>query len=104
MLSLAQEIGDLTLMFSGGKLGKLTDAQVGQPGDYESSQLSLGAKYRINKLLTTYTYFTRIRNKPQQSVNLGQNPLYSVGTGTTGAYLSPGDSPQALGIGLIASF
>ena len=35
---------------------------------------------------------------------LDQNPLYSVETGTSGAYLAPGDSPQALGMGLIASF
>jgi predicted porin len=104
MVSLAQEIGDLTLMVSGGQLGKLTNAQFGDGGDYKSSQVSLGAKYRLNKTLTTYTYFTRIRNKSQQSVNLGQNPLYSVGSGTSGAYLSPGDSPQAFGIGLLASF
>jgi len=105
MISIAQEIGpNLTVMLSGGTLGNLNNAQVGNGKDYEASQTSFGAKYRINKMLTTYAYVTRIRNKAQQSVNLGQDPLYSVGNGTTSAYLSPGDSPQALGVGLIASF
>jgi len=104
MGSIAQDIGNATLMLSGGQLGNLNNAVVGKPGDYQATQFSLGAKYRINEYLSAYAYGTYIKNKTQQSVNLGQDPLYSVGTGSTGAYLSPGDSPQAVGIGLIARF
>ena len=104
MLSLAQEFGHATVMFSGGQLSKLDKAVFGNENDYKATQFSLGAKYKLNDTLTAYTYFTRIRNKPQQSVNLGQSPLYSVGSGTSDAYLSPGDSPRAIGVGLIANF
>jgi hypothetical protein len=66
--------------------------------------VSLGAKYKLNDLLTAYAYGTRICNHSQQGVNLGQAPLYSANTGSADAYLSPGDSPRAFGVGLIASF
>lgn len=104
MLSLAQEFGHATVMFSAGQLSKLDKAVFGNEDDYKATQFSLGAKYKLNDTLTAYTYFTRIRNKPQQSANLGQSPLYSVGSGTADAYLSPGDSPRAIGVGLIANF
>ena len=105
MLSLAQPIGqNATVMFSGGRLSRLDNAQFANPDDYGATQFSVGGKYRFNEYLAGYVYATRIKNKSQQSVNFGQNPLYSVGIGTSSAYLSPGDSPQAAGVGLIASF
>ncbi|HEY4084066.1 MAG TPA: porin [Burkholderiaceae bacterium] len=105
MLSVAQEVTkNATLMLSLGSLGTMKGAAFAANDDYRASQYSVGGKYRFNKNLTAYVYGTRIKNHAQASVNLGQNPLYSVSTGTSGAYLAPGDSPQALGMGLIASF
>ena len=105
MGSVAQPIGEhATVMLSAGRIGRLSNAAVGSPDDYKATQISLGAKYKINDLLTTYVYGTRIRNHAQQSVNLGQAPLFSANLGSPDAYLSPGDSPRAFGIGLIASF
>jgi len=105
MASIAQRVGDrTTLMVSAGDLGRLSGAVVGTPDDYRASQVSLGAKFKLNDLLTAYAYGTRIRNHSQQGVNLGQAPLYSANTGTSDAYLSPGDSPRAFGVGLIANF
>ena len=49
-------------------------------------------------------YFTRINNKSQQNVNLGQSPLHSNKAGTDDAFLAPGNSPRAFGIGMIARF
>lgn len=105
MASLSQSIGEhATLMVSAGALGQLSNAVVATPDDYRASQASAGVKYRLNSLLTVYAYGTRIRNHPQQGVNLGQAPLYSANTGSADAYLSAGDSPRAFGVGLIASF
>ncbi len=105
MASIAQRVGErTTLMLSAGDLGRLSNAVVATPDDYRASQVSLGAKYKLNDLLTAYAYGTRIRNHSQQGVNLGQAPLYSANTGSADAYLSPGDSPRAFGVGLIANF
>ncbi|MCE4555953.1 porin [Roseateles cellulosilyticus] len=105
MASIAQRVGErTTLMASVGTLGRLSNAAVGAPDDYRASQASVGAKLRLNDLLTVYAYGTRIRNHSQQGVNLGQAPLYSANAGSADAYLSPGDSPRAFGVGLIASF
>jgi predicted porin len=105
MVSVAQDVTtNTTVMFSAGALGKMKDAIFGNDSDYRATQFSFGAKYRFNKNLATYAYGTRIKNHAQASVNLGQNPLYSLNTGSSGAFLSPGDSPQAIGVGLIASF
>ncbi len=104
MASIAQPIGNATLMASIGRLDKLKNAVVGNAADYDATQYSLGAKYRFNGYLTAYAYASKIKNHAQQSVNFGQNPLYSVNSGSANAYMSPGDSPQAAGVGLIASF
>ena len=105
MASIAQQVGaNATLMLSVGSLGKLGNATFGATEDYKATQFSVGGKYRFNDYLSGYVYGTKIKNKSQQSVNLGQNPLYSVDVGNASAYLSPGDSPQAFGVGLIASF
>lgn len=104
MASLAQQFGHATLMLSVGSLGKLSNAAFGAPQDYKATQYSVGGKYKLNDYLTAYAYATKIKNRVQQSVNFGQNPLYSVNVGSADAYLSPGDSPQAIGVGLIASF
>ncbi len=105
MLSLAQDIGPrASVMGSIGRLGALNNAQVGAGADYGATQYSVGAQYRFNKNLATYITVTRIQNKPMQSVNLGQSPLYSNDPTTANAYLAPGDSPRALGFGLVAQF
>ncbi len=104
MVSVAQPFGAAAVMASYGKLWKLSNAVVGSGGDYEASQLSVGARYAFGEHFAAYAYYTRIDNESGQDANLGQAPLYSNGLGTAGAYLAPGNSPRALGMGLIARF
>ncbi|WP_426111420.1 porin [Massilia sp. PWRC2] len=104
MGSLTQEFGAATLMASYAKLGELKNTTFASPGDFGAKQWSVGATYALNRFLTPYVYFTKIRNSTQQSINLGQAPVYSNNSGTENAYLAPGDSPRAFGIGMIARF
>nr|WP_283149190.1 porin [Silvimonas soli] len=105
MISVAQDVReDTSIMLSYGKLGHLDNATFGTPDDYSATQFSVGALYQFNKYLATYVYYTDIKNKSQQNVNLGQSPIYSNNSGTTNAFLAPGDSPRAFGLGLIARF
>lgn len=103
MFSVAQALGDLSLMFSYGRLGGLGNAAVGSGDDYAANQVSLGAKYAFGPSFMTYVYFTRVDNGAQQNVNLGV-PVYSNSVGSSGAYLAPGSKPTAVGTGLIARF
>jgi hypothetical protein len=91
-------------MASAGKLWKLRNAVVEMPEDYEAWQFSAGIKYMVNAQFAAYIYYTQIQNNIGQNVNLGQAPLYSDKLGTQGAYLAPGDSPRAMGVGVIARF
>ena len=106
MASVAQSVGNLSLMGSVGKLFKLKSASsvFAEDGQYEATQYSLGAKYAFNEAFATYVFYTAIDNEAQQDANLGQAPLYSNGLGTSDAYLAPGDSPRSFGLGLIARF
>ena len=104
MASLTQEIGRATIMASAGKLGDLKGTTFAKPGDFGASQYSIGATYALNRFLTPYVYYTKIRNHAQQNVNLGQAPVYSNNIGKDDAFLAPGNSPRAFGIGLIARF
>jgi predicted porin len=104
MLSLAQDIGKASIMASAGKLFDLKGASFGKESDYAANQYSLGAIYNLNRYLSPYVYYTKIRNHAQQSVNLGQAPVYSNNIGKEDAFLAPGNSPRAFGIGLIARF
>ncbi len=105
MISVAQDIGDkISLMASYGKLGDMSNQVVGESKDYSATQFSLGGSYALNKYFMTYVYYTNIKNQALQSVNFGQNPVYSNNSGTNDAYLAPGDSPRALGLGMIARF
>jgi predicted porin len=106
MASVAQSVGDLSVMASVGKLLKLKGAAdvFGQESDYEATQYAFGVKYTLNASFATYVYYTAIDNKKQQDANLGQSPLYSNGLGTSDAFLAPGNSPKAFGLGLIARF
>lgn len=105
MASLAQELNDrAVLMFSVGRIGNLKNAFFGSEDDYAATQYSFGGKYKLNQYLSTYAFVTSIKNHAQQSLNLGQSPLFSVNANSSNAYLSPGDSPRAIGVGLIASF
>lgn len=103
MASIAQPVGDATLMVSVGKLGTLSNSLFGSGDDYGATQISAGVKYAFSKAFMAYAYFTRIDNKPLQSLTLGV-PLYSNGAGSEGAFLAPGDKPTAGGAGLIARF
>jgi predicted porin len=104
MASLTQEIGRATIMASAGKLGDLKGTTFGGQGDFGANQYSIGATYALNRFLTPYVYYTKIRNHAQQNVNLGQAPVYSNNIGKDDAFLAPGNSPRAFGIGLIARF
>jgi predicted porin len=104
MGSITQEFGAATIMASAAKLGNLQGTTFATPGDFGATQFSIGATYALNKFLTPYVYFTKIRNHAQQNVNLGQAPVYSNNIGQDDAFLAPGDSPRAFGVGLIARF
>jgi predicted porin len=104
MASVTQAFGLATVMAGYGKLGDLSNATFGNARDYGATQFSVGATYDFNKYFTPYVYFTKIRNRAQQSVNLGQSPIYSNHINESNAFLAPGDSPRAFGIGLIARF
>jgi predicted porin len=104
MISLSQDIGKATVMASAGKLFDLKNASFAKEGDYAANQYSIGAIYALNRYLSPYVYYTKIRNHAQQNVNLGQAPVYSNNIGKDDAFLAPGNSPRAFGIGLIARF
>ena len=105
MASLSQEVGyDVTVMLAAGKLGKLDNTTFAKPDDFGATQISLGATYKIDEQFMPYVYFTRINNKAQQNVNLGQSPLHSNNSGQDDAFLAPGNSPRAFGFGFIARF
>ena len=104
MVSATQEFGKATVMVGYGKLGKLSNTTFGTSGEFGATQVSAGATYNLNQYFMPYFYFTKIRNRAQQSVNLGQAPLYSNRLNESDAFLAPGDSPRAFGIGLIARF
>jgi hypothetical protein len=104
MGSIAQDFGKATVMASYGKLFDLKNTTFAKAGDFGATQFSIGAIYNLNRYLSPYVYYTKIRNHAQQNVNLGQAPLYSNNIGKDDAFLAPGDSPRAFGIGLIARF
>jgi len=104
MISIAQDIGKLSIMGAAGKLYNLKNATFGDAKDYSANQYSIGAIYNFNRFLSPYVYYTKIRNHAQQNVNLGQSPIDSNNIGHDDAFLAPGNSPRAFGIGLIARF
>jgi predicted porin len=104
MGSIAQDFGKATVMASYGKLFDLKNTSFGNSSDFGATQFSVGAIYNLNRYLSPYVYYTKIRNHAQQNANLGQAPVYSNNIGKDDAFLAPGDSPRAFGIGLIARF
>jgi predicted porin len=104
MLSLAQSIGRATLMASFARLGSLSNPVVGEGSDYEGRQYSVGARWDFTDVFAVYAYYTEIKNNSQQTLDLGQGPIFGNNLGTSGAFLSPGTSPRALGLGAIVRF
>jgi predicted porin len=104
MASVAQSFGGLSLMASYGKLFQLEGSPFFPGGDYQATQLSVGAKYVLSDHFVAYAYFTAIENETQQNANLGQGPIYSNAAGTPDAYLAPGNDPRAAGAGFLARF
>jgi hypothetical protein len=104
MFSLAQGLGPATVMASYAKLGSLSNAVLGAGSDYQGSQYSLGAKWDFTGLFAMYAYYTEIKNNAQQTLDLGQGPLFGNDLGTSSAFLSPGTSPSAFGLGAIVRF
>jgi predicted porin len=103
MASLAQKLGHATIMASAGALFGLDHSLYGRARDLQATQFSFGGKYDFNDLFAAYAYFTSIRNQAEQNVNLGQ-PVYSNNLGQSDAYMALGDSPHAVGIGIVARF
>lgn len=104
IISVAQDIGDASIMLGYGKLGDLTDTSFTTPDAFSATQVSFGATYNMNSMLTSYFYYTKISNEPQANVNFGQSPIYSNNDGTDSAFLAPGNSPSAIGVGILARF
>jgi predicted porin len=102
--TLAQDFGDLSLLLGYGKMGDLKGTTFAVPADFKASQLSLGLTYNVDANFTSYVYFSKIRNHSQANVNLGQAPLRTNNLGTDNAFMAPGDSPRAIGVGLLARF
>jgi hypothetical protein len=86
------------------KVGSLTNAVVGAGEDYQGSQYSLGGKWDFSDVFAVYAYYTEIKNHAQQILDLGQGPLFGNDLGSPSAFLSPGTSPSAFGMGAIVRF
>ena len=104
MFALAQRFGPATLMATYAKLGSLSNPVVGTGADYQGSQFSLGGKWDFSDVFAVYAYYTEIKNNAQQILDLGQSPLFGNDLGTPTAFLSPGTSPSAFGLGAIVRF
>jgi hypothetical protein len=104
MLSLAQSWRNATVMFSWAKLGSLTNAVFGEGADYQGTQFSVGGKWDFSDVFAAYAYYTEIQNHAQQILDLGQGPLFGNDLGSPSAFLSPGTSPKAFGLGAIVRF
>jgi len=104
MVSLAQTLGPATLMASYAKLGSLTNPVVGTGSDYQGSQVSVGGKWDLSDVFAVYAYYTEIKNHALQILDLGQSPLFGNELGSPSAFLSPGTSPSAVGLGAIVRF
>jgi predicted porin len=104
MFSLAQTYGPATLMASYAMLGSLSNAVVGAGSDYQGSQYSLGGKWDFSDVFAVYAYYTEIKNHALQILDLGQAPLFGNELGSSSAFLSPGTSPSAFGLGAIVRF
>ena len=104
LATLAQDIGDGSILLGYGKLGGLRGTTFASEGDFQANQLSLGATYNLDRSFTPYVYLTRIHNQAQANINLGQSPLRTNNTGSTNAFMAPGDSPRAIGFGMLARF
>jgi hypothetical protein len=104
MFALAQRFGPATLMATYAKLGSLSNPVVGTGADYQGSQFSLGGKWDFSDVFAVYAYYTEIKNNAEQILDLGQSPLFGNDLGTPTAFLSPGTSPSAFGLGAIVRF
>ena len=104
VLTLVQDIGDASILFGYGKMGGLRGTTFAAADDFQATQLSLGATYNLDKYFTPYVYVTKIHNQSQANINLGQSPLRTNNTGTSTAFMAPGDSPRAIGFGMLARF
>ena len=104
LFSVAQDVGDASLLAGYGKLSGLQGIQHYSADDFKAKQFSLALTYKLNSSLTPYVYVTKITNSAQSNINLGQSPVRSNALGTSAAFLAPGDSPRAIGIGLLARF
>lgn len=104
VLTVAQDFGQTSVLAGYGKLSGLKGVRGFAESDFEAKQVSLMLRYKLNDMLTPYVYFTKITNNAQASINLGQSPLKSNNLGTSSAFLAPGDSPRAIGVGMLARF
>jgi len=102
-LSLSQTVGRATYMLSYNKLGKLSNAYLGSPSDWEATQWVLGATYDLSKSTKLLAYWTRLQNARYQNQTLIQN-VYDTGAYTTSGVLLAGSTVSAIGAGMRISF
>lgn len=87
-------------------LGRLQGASLGQPDDYKASQWVLGAMYDLSKNTQIYGFATKINNHSRSAINFTGpvDPVYDKNAGTPSALLTPGNSPQSVGVGMRVFF
>lgn len=104
--SVTQNFGRTNISLAYSVHGKLQNAAVGQPNDYKASQWLIGAMYDVSKNTQLYTFATRINNNSRSAVNFSGSVawVFDHGVGTPSAGLTPGNSPQSIGVGMRVSF
>ncbi|MDF0604217.1 porin [Neisseriaceae bacterium TC5R-5] len=100
VVAIGQDFGAASIKLSYAELGRLKDVSSGINGDdFKAKQWVLGATYDLSKQTQLYAYATKITNDDKQNANFANNPVYDSGTS-----LTPGNSPQAFGVGMKLSF
>lgn len=107
VVAATQAWGKATVKVSYAKLGSLSNAYVGNTGDWGAHQWVLGATYDLSKQTQLLAYATQIHNDQDQSVNFSVNPIESNPTYSTSpaaTALTAGNTLKAIGVGLKVSF
>jgi len=102
-LSVSQAVGRATFMMSYNKLGKLENAYLGNPSDWEAKQWVVGTTYDLSKKTRLFAFWTQLQNSKYQNQTLIQN-VYDSGTYTSSGILLPGSKVSGIGAGIKVSF
>ncbi|WP_047258397.1 porin [Chromobacterium subtsugae] len=105
LIALGQDFGAASIKLSYGQLGTLKNVGAGINGDdFKAKQWILGGTYNLSKSTQLLAYATKITNNAKQNANFANNAVYDTALGTKDASLTPGNSPQAFGIGMKVAF